>query len=207
MIASIVAIAVCDHQKHHKKADSISMSSPTGGGNRHVRFVDVAEIVDDNDGEEEEEDTSVFLGSGEYQIVGIRYYRGVAHPGEFVELVREPRNPYDRNAIRLDNLRGEKIGHVKGTTARCLAPLMDASESLGGLEFYGSIPPGGTGSPSLSPWRSTLGENPGTAPPPSPGPSRRPSGTPPTPSVPFGRRASSAAGGGDSRPRRASRRS
>ena len=123
------------------------MSSPTGGGNRHVRFVDVAEIVDDNDGEEEEEeeDTSVFLGSGEYQIVGIRYYRGVAHPGEFVELVREPRNPYDRNAIRLDNLRGEKIGHVKGTTARCLAPLMDASESLGGLEFYGSIPRGGNG--------------------------------------------------------------
>jgi SWI/SNF-related matrix-associated actin-dependent regulator of chromatin subfamily A3 len=42
-----------------------------------------------------------------------RYYSGVAHPGEFVTLIREPNNPYDRNAIRVDNLRGEKVGHVK----------------------------------------------------------------------------------------------
>lgn len=30
--------------------------------------------------------------------------RGVAHLGEFVDLVREPNNSYDRNAIRVDNL-------------------------------------------------------------------------------------------------------
>ena len=44
---------------------------------------------------EEESDTDLddhLVGSGEYQIVGIRYYTGVAHPGEYFVLVREPRN-------------------------------------------------------------------------------------------------------------------
>ncbi len=41
-------------------------------------------------------------------------------------LVREPHNPYDRNAIRVDNLHGEKVGHVKGTSAQLLAPVMDS---------------------------------------------------------------------------------
>ncbi len=40
--------------------------------------------------------------------------------------MREPHNPYDRNAIRVDNLHGEKVGHVKGTSAQLLAPVMDS---------------------------------------------------------------------------------
>ena len=83
--------------------------------------------------------TPTLIGSGEYQIVGIRYYKGVAHPGEYIELIREPNNPYDRNAIRVDNLRGEKIGHVKATMAKLLAPIMDRRQRLG-LSFYGLIP-------------------------------------------------------------------
>jgi SWI/SNF-related matrix-associated actin-dependent regulator of chromatin subfamily A3 len=50
----------------------------------------------------------------------------VAHPGEFVHLVREPDNPFDRNAIRVDNMRLEKVGHIKATFAKTLAPMMDA---------------------------------------------------------------------------------
>jgi len=109
--------------------------------------------------------TQTLLGSGEYQIVGIRYYNGVAHPGEFVTLVREPRNPYDRydqllstvphtlcivsvthsislyfrNAIRVDNLGGEKVGHVKGTMAKSLASIMDN----GNARLEGTIPRAG----------------------------------------------------------------
>ena len=50
-------------------------------------------IVDvDSDAEEQMDLPDVRVGSGEYQIVGIRYYSGVAHPGEYVTLVREPRN-------------------------------------------------------------------------------------------------------------------
>jgi SWI/SNF-related matrix-associated actin-dependent regulator of chromatin subfamily A3 len=89
--------------------------------------------------EDEGEDTPTLIGSGEYQIVGIRYYSGVAHPGEYVNLVREPRNPYDRNAIRVDNLRGEKIGHIKATMAKFLSPVMDKSDRLQ-AKIYGAIP-------------------------------------------------------------------
>lgn len=96
--------------------------------------------------EEEVEDTPeivpTLIGSGEYQIVDIRYYHGVAHPGEYIELVREPHNPYDRNAIRADNLRGEKIGHVKAITAKTLAPLMNRRHALA-LSFCASIQQGG----------------------------------------------------------------
>lgn len=51
--------------------------------------------------------------------------------------MREPRNPYDRNAIRVDNLHGEKVGHIKGTMAQNLAPVMD---SQGGVRLEGTIP-------------------------------------------------------------------
>lgn len=36
----------------------------------------------------------------------------MAHLGEFVDLVREPNNPYDRNAIRVDNLARQQVGLV-----------------------------------------------------------------------------------------------
>jgi SWI/SNF-related matrix-associated actin-dependent regulator of chromatin subfamily A3 len=62
--------------------------------------------------------------------VGIKYYKGVAHPGEYIKLVREPTNPYDRNAIRVDNIRNEKVGHIKATTAIFLAPVMDRFISM-----------------------------------------------------------------------------
>ena len=81
--------------------------------------------------QEEEDDELVLLDSlsktdSKYcRIVGIRYYRGEAHPGEFVNLRREPHNPYDRNAIRVDNMHNEKVGHIKRELAAVLAPLMD----------------------------------------------------------------------------------
>lgn len=37
---------------------------------------------------------------------------GVAHHGEYVDLVREPRNPYDSNAIRVDNLARQQVGEL-----------------------------------------------------------------------------------------------
>jgi SWI/SNF-related matrix-associated actin-dependent regulator of chromatin subfamily A3 len=66
------------------------------------------------------------LGSVQFTIVGMRYYSGVAHAQEYVTLVREPQNPYDANAIRVENLGQEKVGHVKATQAALLAPMMDS---------------------------------------------------------------------------------
>lgn len=46
--------------------------------------------------------------------------------GDQVELEREPKNPYDKNAIKvLDADTGEKIGFVDRSSARDLAPLID----------------------------------------------------------------------------------
>jgi SWI/SNF-related matrix-associated actin-dependent regulator of chromatin subfamily A3 len=75
--------------------------------------------------EEEEEEELSFLGTVKFQVVGIRYYKGEAHPGEYVTLTREPHNMYDRNAVRVDNLRGEKVGHVKREQAAAIAPILD----------------------------------------------------------------------------------
>jgi SWI/SNF-related matrix-associated actin-dependent regulator of chromatin subfamily A3 len=67
----------------------------------------------------------------------------VAHPGEYVKLIREPTNPYDSNAIRVDNIRNEKVGHIKATTAMTLAKVMDqflpptpTTESTGTSTIY-----------------------------------------------------------------------
>ena len=46
---------------------------------------------------------------------------------------------YDRNAIRVDNLRGEKVGHIKATMAMKLTTVMDRSIQLG-VRLDGTIP-------------------------------------------------------------------
>ena len=59
-----------------------------------------------------------------------RFYDGTAHAGEYINIVREPHNPYDGNAIRVDNLQGEKVGHIKRELAAILAPFMDKYSSF-----------------------------------------------------------------------------
>ncbi len=60
------------------------------------------------------------------KIVGIRYYTGRATIGEYVVVKRELRNPYDSNAIRINNVMGDQIGHLSRQCAAKLAPLMDS---------------------------------------------------------------------------------
>lgn len=62
------------------------------------------------------------------KIVGVRYYNGVVNPGEKVLLRREPSNQYDRNAIRVDNVMRNQIGHVPRNLASKLAPYMDVND-------------------------------------------------------------------------------
>lgn len=71
------------------------------------------------------EEHEVALGSVPVQIVGCQYYEGTIHAGEMADLVREPSNPYDRNAIRVDNLMGVQVGHLKRIFAAALSPLLD----------------------------------------------------------------------------------
>ncbi|KAK1869862.1 hypothetical protein I4F81_012327 [Pyropia yezoensis] len=72
-------------------------------------------------------DDDVHLGAVACSIVGMRYYQGVVHQGEWVELVREPSNPYDANAIRVENMARVQVGHISRGEAFYLAPFMDES--------------------------------------------------------------------------------
>ena len=71
------------------------------------------------------EQHDVFYGEAAVAIVGCQYYGGVIHEGEMADLVREPGNPYDGNAVRVDNLRGVQVGHLKRVFAAALAPILD----------------------------------------------------------------------------------
>ena len=64
------------------------------------------------------------LGSLDGKIVGIQYYHGYATPGEQVMVKREPGNPYDSNAIRVNNVQGTQIGHLPRVLAGKLAPYL-----------------------------------------------------------------------------------
>jgi SWI/SNF-related matrix-associated actin-dependent regulator of chromatin subfamily A3 len=83
-------------------------------------------------------DQEVSLGTIAASIVGCRYYRGVAHKGEYVVFEREPQNPYDRNAIAVNNMRGAKIGHISRDMAATLAPVLD--DPSGGVKLEATIP-------------------------------------------------------------------
>lgn len=42
-----------------------------------------------------------------------------------VGLVRQPQNPYDRNAVMVANIYGNQVGHIKKELAAAMAHVMD----------------------------------------------------------------------------------
>ena len=42
-----------------------------------------------------------------------------------VSLVREPHNKFDPNAVKVDNVIGQQVGHIKKELASALAVIMD----------------------------------------------------------------------------------
>ena len=136
----------------NKKRKS-SLTSPTATASASMVITPSVDLTQDTDEEEEVftiEDSYTKIATCSLLIVGIRYYNGEAHAGEYVTLVREPHNPYDRNAIRVDNMAGEKVGHIKGTQAAILAPFLDQPQ---GLTWEGTIPR--PGNSFNMPWRRT----------------------------------------------------
>lgn len=85
------------------------------------------------------QDNSVFsfqlYGILDTKIVGVQYYRGLANPGEYVILRRQPSNQYDSNAICVENVQRQQIGHIPRDVAKKLAPYIDK----GDLKMEGSL--------------------------------------------------------------------
>ncbi|KAI7547546.1 SNF2 family DNA-dependent ATPase domain-containing protein, partial [Hortaea werneckii] len=86
---------------------------------------DMDEIVSSTQGAADNDELHLF-GNLPTKIVGVQYYRGIANPGEYILLRREPGNPYDRNSIRVDNVGGEQIGHIPRRIAAKLASYLDS---------------------------------------------------------------------------------
>ncbi|PNY27303.1 Helicase-like transcription factor, partial [Tolypocladium capitatum] len=89
-------------------------------GTQEPEYLD---LTQDDDGPPTE-----LYGSFDGKIVGVRYYSGYASPGEVVLCHREPQNKYDPNAIRVDNVMYQQIGHLPRKVAEKIAPYMDSGD-------------------------------------------------------------------------------
>uniref|UniRef100_A0AAY4AET9 Helicase-like transcription factor n=1 Tax=Denticeps clupeoides TaxID=299321 RepID=A0AAY4AET9_9TELE len=91
-------------------------------------------------------EAGVLFGAMTGSVVGLRYYTGVVNKREMVSLVREPHNPYDRNAVMVANVYGNQVGHIKKELAAPMAYIMD--NNLAKIE--GVVPYGKTNKFSMS---------------------------------------------------------
>nr|AAB64175.1 transcription factor [Mus musculus] len=89
----------------------------------HFEFQDI--IPPDDFLTSDEEQDLVLFGTMRGQVVGLRYYTGVVNNNEMVALQREPNNPYDKNAIKVNNVNGNQVGHIKREIAAAVAYIMD----------------------------------------------------------------------------------
>ncbi|NXK50835.1 HLTF factor, partial [Chauna torquata] len=95
--------------------------------------------VGDASGTDEDTNSAILYGTLRGSVVGLRYYTGVVNNNEMVALQREPNNPYDKNAVKVNNVNGDQVGHIKKELAAALAGIMDNKLALvEGVVPYGA---------------------------------------------------------------------
>ena len=87
-------------------------------------------VPSSNDEDNDDFESYELYGNIDTKIVGCRYYNGNVTVGEYTLVKREPSNPYDRNAIRIDNVMNAQIGHIGRNIAAKLAPFLDSRDLL-----------------------------------------------------------------------------
>lgn len=106
------------NHRHHPASSSQPSSSQSlharppaprlvwdAGHDEENEIIDLSQDVDEGEG-------WLCVGAIDAKIVGVRYYEGYATANETVIVRREPGNPYDSNAIRINNVHGTQIGHI-----------------------------------------------------------------------------------------------
>ncbi|KAJ7402111.1 helicase-like transcription factor isoform X4 [Pitangus sulphuratus] len=83
------------------------------------------DFLGDTSGTEEDTESAILYGTLRGSIVGLRYYTGIVNNNEMVALQREPNNPYDKNAVKVNNVNGDQVGYIKKELAAALAEIMD----------------------------------------------------------------------------------
>jgi SWI/SNF-related matrix-associated actin-dependent regulator of chromatin subfamily A3 len=84
----------------------------------------------DDDGADLTQEHQVQICKLYSNIVGKRFYTEPLHDGEIIYLVREPRNPYDSNAIKVESRNHQQVGHISAASAypnmaACLSQIVD----------------------------------------------------------------------------------
>ncbi|PLN82064.1 putative SNF2 family helicase [Aspergillus taichungensis] len=111
-------------------------TAPTQRLGEDTSFIPLTQTEDDDaeaegliQGSQDVDDSSansmMLYGEIRTKIVGVRFYSGYATIGETVILRRQADNPYDSNAIRVENVMRAQIGHIPRLMAAKLARYMD----------------------------------------------------------------------------------
>ncbi|GLC34103.1 hypothetical protein PLESTB_000837700 [Pleodorina starrii] len=111
-----------------QKSHQVQPSPGGAGPSQAPAALDILDLTQVDEDGDEGNDSIELVGSFRTKVVGVRYYNGEANKNEMVLLIREPNNPYDRWAIRVDNVRGEKIGHISREQAAAMSPLIDKGQ-------------------------------------------------------------------------------
>ncbi|KAG8798751.1 hypothetical protein FRC17_007336, partial [Serendipita sp. 399] len=116
--------------KKRKVAEAVpagSNSVTVAQGNEPTRNAEEADSGDtdnDSDAGEDVPSDEVYVEL-DTAVVGVKYYTGLVGVGEQVDLVRQPNNQYDQNAICVKNISGHQVGHLPAAVVAKLSPLID----------------------------------------------------------------------------------
>jgi len=81
-----------------------------------------------------------FLGEINTQMVGLQYHGASLEPGQRADLVRQPDNPHDPQAVLVEDDHLRVVGYLPRQVSHWLAPLIDA----GKLRVEAYVPAGAT---------------------------------------------------------------
>ncbi|KAG6039818.1 hypothetical protein E4U41_002064 [Claviceps citrina] len=114
---------------------SASSSQPISYSQTTAYENEVLDLTQDNEGPVRD-----LYGHFHTKIVGVQYYKGHASPGEVVLCRREPENQYDRNAIRVDNVMFQQIGHLPRQIVQKVAPyVLTTAQDSGDIVIEASL--------------------------------------------------------------------
>ncbi len=70
---------------------------------------------------------------GSFFIPGIKDLFNELYDGEKLRLVREPENPHDNKAVRIDDSKGRKLGYISRRENEAISNLLDAGKNIYGI--------------------------------------------------------------------------
>ena len=116
-------------RKAHRTDRSTGRQNGLGQSTADIGADAASEVVTSQEFDDNVYQSYQLYGTLSTKVVGCRFYSGFATKDEFVLVRRDPDNPYDSNAIRIDSCARQQIGHIPRGIAAKVAQFLD-SQSL-----------------------------------------------------------------------------